>query len=667
MLVAVALSAAALAQPSVPSANMVDITAIGPSLFLALGNGTVVSLEGGLRWSFSTSNYGFPVHLEAAPPHGLLVLTDRAWLGLLALDKRSSWLKLALDPNSIKPETSGVIYANGTALVYARSSAIVVNIAKMGVVWSRSIINRFTDYSLSPSGDAVLLAGFNTQCYACVMNDEKIIVVHEIESDKDLFSTAAPVSHLKAASVLWRSGWLVLVQWDAVRVYDLAVKDLSSPVRTYTLPHPHNEWLSYGFSPSGGLFYYTRADGEGLGVYVLDIERGVSKYMTLPIPAGRKVLSQLGDDWKLAVASYDPTSGAVYCALLDAATGEMCTEKLGPTGPGIRIKLLSGTAAIIVGGEVMTLPRQQRAQESGSGGQAVYSVVMKVLDDGGTPLQGALVCANSTCATTLSDGVVTLELARGLYTIEVSHPLAEPYRGSLSVSSNLTVPLIMTRLFSLTVKGVLESGRQPPFCSIALAKKFDQVQSVAAPNCTASFRVPRGSYAVTLQFVGQRVEQRFEVGGDTILLIQLREGLVKLSVEAVNASGAPVANATITVLGDGGETVTALAGRGTIAIKPGRYTVRVEAPGYANWSAIVEIVGDTQLNAVLELKPKPSPRETRSLKLPELIATVALSSVAGALIGLLSATLGYCLAAHARKLRPKAVFSSSRSRSGESR
>ncbi|MCC6050821.1 MAG: hypothetical protein LM580_08945, partial [Thermofilum sp.] len=333
LLVAASLSAIALAQPPVTSAGATDVTALGSSLFLALENGTVVSLDGGLRWSFSTSDYGSPVHLEAAPPYGLLVLTDRAWLGLLALDGRISWLKLTLDPNSIKPTTSGLVYANGTALVHASASAVLVSVPALRVVWTRSILNKFTDYSLSPSGSAALLAGFNTLCYVCVSNDEKIVVVHDIKSGGDLFSTTTPVPHLKTATVLWRSNWLVLVQWDAVRAYDLAAMNLSSPVKTYTLPHPHDKWISYGFSPSGGLFHYACAEGEGLSVYVLDIERGISKRVAIPIPAGKRVVSQLGDDWKLAVASYDPTSGVTYCALVDAATGEVRTEKLGPTSP----------------------------------------------------------------------------------------------------------------------------------------------------------------------------------------------------------------------------------------------------------------------------------------------------------------------------------------------
>jgi hypothetical protein len=67
-----------------------------------------------------------------------------------------------------------------------------------------------------------------------------------------------------------------------------------------------------------------------LGVYVLDVERGISRYTVTPIPAGKKVLSQLADNWKLAVVSYDASAGAAYCALLDALTGEVRTETYQP-------------------------------------------------------------------------------------------------------------------------------------------------------------------------------------------------------------------------------------------------------------------------------------------------------------------------------------------------
>jgi len=660
LLVAASLSAIALAQPLVTSAGATDVTALGSSLFLALENGTVVSLDGGLRWSFSTSDYGSPVHLEAAPPYGLIVLTDRAWLGLLALDGRISWLKLTLDPNSIKPTTSGLVYANGTALVHAGANAVFVSVPALRVVWTRSILNRFTDYSLSPSGSAALLAGFNTLCYVCVSNDEKIVVVHDIKSGRDLFSTTTPVPHLKAASALWRSNWLVLVQWDAVRAYDLAAMNLSSPVKTYTLPHPHDKWISYGFSPSGGLFHYTCAEGEGLSVYVLDIERGISKRVAIPIPAGKRVVSQLGDDWKLAVASYDPTSGVTYCALVDAATGEVRTEKLGPTSPSVRLKLLGGTAAVIAGGELVTVPRQQTAQQSG-GAPVAYSVAVKVVDDAGAPLQGALVCANSTCATTDAGGTAAFELARGLYVLEVTHQLAEPRKVSLPVSGNLTVPLTVTRLFALTVSGTLGDGGRPPSCYIALVAA-NRSQNVTALNCTASFRVPRGSYRVVLQHGSQRVERSVEVRGDTVVLVQLGGGSVKLSVAAFNASGSPLPNAVITVLSDSGEKVASLSGSGEISVKPGRYAIRVEAPGYANWSAVVEVVGDAQLRAVLE--PAPNPRAARALGLTELIAAVAASGAAGALAGALCATLGYCSAAHAQKLRRLKTFRATKKESG---
>jgi hypothetical protein len=137
---------------------------------------------------------------------------------------------------------------------------------------------------------------------------------------------------------------------------------------------------------------------------------------------------------------------------------------------------------------------------------------------------------------------------------------------------------------------------------------------------------------------------------------------VKLSVAAFNASGSPLPNAVIMVLSDSGEKVASLSGSGEISVKPGRYAIRVEAPGYANWSAVVEVVGDAQLRAVLE--PAPNPRAARALGLTELIAAVAASGAAGALAGALCATLGYCSAAHAQKLRRLKTFRATKKESG---
>lgn len=633
LVAAIALAAFAAAQPSTSSnSGVVDVTAYGSSLFLALENGVITSLDGSLNRSLNTSDFGFPVHLEAAPPHGLLVLTDRAWLGLLAFDGRSSWLKLAVDPNSIKQGVSGVAYANGTALVYAGKSAVLVSIPKLEAIWVHIILNKYTGYALSPAGDAAVLVGFNTLCGVCIRNDEKQVIVRSLKDGKNLLEGVIP--HLKTASVLWRRNWLVLVQWDAVKVYDLGIGILNTTLKTYTTPQPHEKWLSYGFSPSGELFYYTYPEGERLGVHVLDIERGISKRAVLPIPAGGRVLSQLADDWKLAVVSYDTSAGIAYSALLDALTGEVHAETISPAGPSITLKLLGDIAAVIVDRSLKTIPSQQ-ASETGVAGPATYSVTVKVVDDEGVPLRGALVCVNSTCATTSLDGTAKFKMTQGRYKLEVTHPSAEAYRDSLAVSGNTTIPLILTRLFTLTVRGVLGNGSPPPSCVFTLATVSDRAWNATSPNCTASFRVPRGSYTVIARFDTQKIEQKVELKEDTILLVQLKGEAATLAVEVVNENGTPVANATVTVFGENDEKLASLADRGAIAIKPGRYRIRVEAPGYLNWSAIVEVAGDTRLRAVLE--PSLSFREPQSTTWQELVGIAALFSAAGVFAGFLLA------------------------------
>jgi len=635
LVAAIALSVFAAAQPlSSSSAGVVDVSAYGSSLFLALENGLVTSQDASLKWNLSTADYGFPVHLEAAPRYGLLVLTDRAWLGLLTFDGRSLWLRLAVDPNLIKPGTSGIIYANGTSLIYAGKSALLVSLPKLEIIWTRDILNKYTDYSLSPAGDAVVLVGFNTFCSICLMNEEKLVIVRNLKSGKNLLEGVIP--HLKTASVLWRRNWLVLAQWDAIKVYDLNTGALNTTLKVYTPPQPHDKWLSYGFSHSGELFYYTCPDGERLGVYVLDVERGISRYTVLPIPAGKKVLSQLADNWKLAVVSYDASAGAAHCALLDALTGEVRTETISPASPNITLKLLGNTASIIVDRSLTTIPNQL-APETKAVETATFFVTVKVVDDGGAPLQGALVCANSTCATTALDGAATLKLAQGRYTLVATHPSAETYKGTVIVSSNVTIPLVLTRFFTLTVKGVLENGITPPTCIFTLVKSSDRAWNTTAPNCTADFLVPRGSYTVVMQFDDQRIEQNVELKEDMLLLVRLREETVKLTVEAVNRSGAPVANATITVFSDSGEALASLDGGGTITVKPGRYFIRVEAPGYLNWSSAVKVYGDTRLQAVLE--PSPKPCQPRSAMLQELVGAIALSGAVAVLAVLLSMRL----------------------------
>jgi len=656
LIAAIVLGVFAAAEPlSSSSARVIDVSAYGSSLFLALENGLVTSQDGSLKWNLNTLNYGFPVHLEAAPPHGLLVLTDRAWLGLLTFDGRSSWLKLTVDPNLIRPGTSGITYANGTSLIYAGKSALLVSLPKLEIVWTRDILNKYTGYSLSPAGDTVVLVGFNTFCSICLVNEEKLVIVRNLRNGKNIIEGVIP--HLKTATVLWRRNWLVLVQWDAIKVYDLSTGVLNTTLKVYTPLQPQDKWLSYGFSPSGELFHYTCPDGDRLGVYVLDVERGITRYNVLPIPAGKKVFSQLADNWKLAVVSYDASAGVAYCALLDTLTGELRSESISPAGPVITLKLLNNTASVIVEGGLTTIPNQL-VPETNFVEPTACSVTVKVVDDGGIPLQGALVCANSTCATTALDGAVTLKLAQGRYTLVATHPSAETYTGSLVVSGNVTIPLILTRLFTLTVKGVLENGSTPPSCIFTLVKNLERAWNITAPNCTASFSVPRGSYSIVMQFDDEIIEQKVELKENVLLLVQLREETVKLAVEAVNRSGASVVNATITVFSDSGEMLASLSEKGTITVKPGRYLIRVEAPGYLNWSTAVKVYGDAQLRAVLE--PSPKLREQQSTKLQELVGAAALSGAVGVLAGLLSvrfhALSRVCSFASARLGRLKSAF-----------
>ncbi|MCS7105391.1 MAG: hypothetical protein NZ954_07525, partial [Thermofilaceae archaeon] len=210
--------------------NVNDFTFYNSNFYLAFNNGTIASIgEGKLKWAIEVGDRGVPVHISIAPPYGILVLTDRAWLGLISFNGVPlSWLNLPLDPNSIKHGSSDLLYSEGIVLTYAGKGAVVASCPDLRVLLTRLVANKYLQGSISPDGDLALLVGFDTFCSICINNEEKLVSVFSPKTGESIFNGV--VKQLKSAAIDRRNNWLILAQWTSLVVYDLNRGVLDSPV-----------------------------------------------------------------------------------------------------------------------------------------------------------------------------------------------------------------------------------------------------------------------------------------------------------------------------------------------------------------------------------------------------------------------------------------------------
>lgn len=589
----VALSFVGRLQPSVTRERVYDVEYDG-QLYLALTNGTLVAYRNGtLAWKLSPDDYGVPVLLTAAPPHGLLVLTDAAWLGLITRDGRVvGWMKLDVDPNAIVRGRVKLVYAGGTALAYAGGTAVAVKIPDLKLMRQYAVKNTYLGGSVSPQGDRIAIAGFDTFCFVCVQNEEKLLLVARPEEGEELLR--ATVNQLRDASVLWRQNWLVLAQWDSMKVYDLERGALNAPLKTYTYSCPVSDWLSWGFSPGGGLFHYICSAEGSLRVFILDVETGSIASRSLPFTSARRILSALDDDYRLVVVGYSTPAEPAYVFFSDVADGAH-VQAVDDLGTPRVVKVAEGSVLAVFSGGFVVLPSRATGFERQSGATlALLSV--KVIDEAGTPLSGALVCANASCATTSVGGTATLQLEEGVYLLKVTHPTARGVQALITAVGNVTKVVTLERLYVLVVR-VSSDETAPGNCTIRVYGRGGGAIASAA-GCTATFRLPRGSYLVEAELPRRTLEQTVEVEGDTSLHF-FASGGSELSVSVYDESDAPLLDATVIVLDSRNATVASGRGGLSISLTPGRYTVMVQKPGYFNWSATLELTGSLDLRLKL--------------------------------------------------------------------
>ena len=586
----VVASAIAAAQPGsslVIEGPVEDAAYSGGLLYVGFGNGTLAVLDGARRaWGIDLRARGTPKIVESAGDDSAVVLTDSSQLGLIMGNGSARWIKLPLDPNAVARGKSGLACAGESTLAYAGGMAVLVRLPELEAAESFSVLNTFLSGRLGPGGSGLLLVGFDTFCPACIMSEEKRVIL--VGPGETLGFIA---SRLRDAAVLWRLNWLALAHWDSLKVYKLAARALGELVREVRYERPAKEWLSYGFAPSGSVFHYVYSEGGLLRVTLIDVESGEPIVGVLSAAGCSRVISAVGDDRSVALVCYDSYSG-VARALYGKLQGELRIADV-TLGPPRRLKLGRDGALFIFERGLLAMPTATSPRAEQEKAPPLARLTVKVLDDGGRPVYGALVCVNSSCALTSTTGDASLTLARGSYVLKVSAPGTEGHVEPLSIQGDTTVLVSLRRYYALRVVVV---GRFEDGCAVVV-RSAGGGEVGRASACNATFEVPRGTYTVAALLGGQAVEQQAAVNGDALVVLALPQAS-HIAVLVSNGSGV-LEGATIELLDARNATVSRSSGSLKASVPPGAYTVSVRVPGYANLSARLELRGGASLTILV--------------------------------------------------------------------
>ncbi|MCS7105654.1 MAG: hypothetical protein NZ954_08870, partial [Thermofilaceae archaeon] len=440
--------------------------------------------------------------------------------------------------------------------------------------------------------------------------------------------------------------WLILAQWTSLVVYDLNRGVLDSPVRTIDYQQPSDSWLGWGFSTNGAYFFYIfKKDGQVL-THVIDVSSSLTRSLKLTISSAvTRVQATLNDNGKLAVIGYDSGSGVAEYCLVDIFSEEVFVNNKKVLLPFFSLKIFGGFAGFILGGEAIVVPPSvfnfTVGVESESGASPVN---IKVLDDEDRPVSGALVCLGSTCATTSCSGDVTFRVSRKVYTLRVTYPHAETVEYSLDVGREpLTTLVRLRRLYRFAVQSSFGGGFKPLACSFILLNGSRVLSNITTANCSSVMMVPKGTYTLRVAADKQVFEQSVQISGDLTLVLRVPEAKNLLSVSTILEGD--VSQVVIRVHDSNGGLV-ARSDVGTLSIElfPGLYTVYVEAPGYYNWSAKVELTGSLHLQPTLKavVREESETRSSTGWGLSVLLLGVAV---------LLSVAIAYLLGASGKGFR----------------
>ncbi|QNP90821.1 carboxypeptidase regulatory-like domain-containing protein [Corynebacterium lujinxingii] len=360
-------------------------------------------------------------------------------------------------------------------------------------------------------------------------------------------------------------------------------------------------------------FTVTADDGSLTGVLVDEFNtRLPGASVTLTGPDGTSRTVQAGSDGSIEVDGLRPGK---YTVLIEA-DGYEPVEQSVKIGPG-ESKHLNVPGLVAMPG----------------------SISGKVVDESGHAVSGATVTLTGPDGTPRtvqagSDGSLNVDgLRPGEYTVRIEAPGYEPVEQTINIgpgeSKHLNVPGLVAKPGSISGKVVDESGHAVSGATVTLTGPDGTPRTVQV-GADGSLNVDGlrpGEYTVRIEAPGyEPVEQTINIGPGENKQLNV-PGLVakpgSISGDVIDDDGNPVAGATVTLTGPDGTPRTVQVGAdGSLnvdGLRPGEYTVRIEAPGYEPVEQSVKVnPGESvSLGAIpLTKKPTPTPKPTTSKPTP---------------------------------------------------
>lgn len=572
--------------------RVADAAAYGNALVVAFTNGTIVYVEDGVRWALPISERGKPITVEPVHPYGILILTSKGWLGLVSLTgSEKAWRELRVDVNAIKRGEYSLAYANGVVAVLVGRNAVFKTLPDLRDAGpGERVLNKYVKCILSQNGTLALLLGINTFCHVCLENDERLLVIRRVGNKTYL--VRAELERVKDVGIDENFTTLYVARWREMAIYRLGRERLV-PISNTTFPHPAKEWESYGFSPRARFFHYTYLEGGELMLMLMDLSRRRFKRYSLTTAPLGAVHSLVDDEGRVFVLISDPVSRNTTLLCLDPELGVWW---LASWKGFARMRVVDGHVVIVTAYEAALL-----GLEGTERGTRPLSLTVKVVNESGAPISGALVSINSTLhVKTSEEGVAVFTLGPGLYVIEVSSPSYRPERALFNLTGDAFLTIQLERLYLLEIVGMFDNGTVPSLCHIAISKDGRAMWSGEAVNCRALLNVTRGNYMISVRVGNESAEGLWSVEQDTRAVVTLR-GTYKVVLRILDEEGVEVENATTIVRAEGGETLAKVRGAKCVLNLPaGSYWVEVSAPGYNGTTLLLQI--DRQLEVEVRLK-----------------------------------------------------------------
>jgi protocatechuate 3,4-dioxygenase beta subunit len=242
--------------------------------------------------------------------------------------------------------------------------------------------------------------------------------------------------------------------------------------------------------------------------------------------------------------------------------------------------------------------------------EAWYTIAGTVRDEGGSPVEGATVCADKmSCAAADAAGAYQLSVPDGTYSVWVHRDgYAEPPAQSVSVPPD-QAGVDFTLQFLYTVSGTVRDGAGQPLPSAEVQATDALCGTAAMLKCTDppagvyTLTLTAGTYEISARAEGYASDERLRVtvppsaaGADLAVALPAR---YQVSGSVLDAGGAPVrARVEASGCGSVGGSAETKLGAYSLWLAAGTYTLRAEAHAAGYGALEVEVTVDGDLSGV---------------------------------------------------------------------